>query len=227
MHRHSPIYYSKLYRDFCSLDVLAPREVVYFYERHEKAISELDFQEYFDILVEYVEALYHCESYESHMLMAEVVIETSICNNIVLHRGEDIYQKMLFRKACSHYHLGAFRRSGVILRQLCRMRPETVSYKKMLARSGRMEIGETMQNVRAATIFCFLLATLVTLAEVLVIRNFYADFQQTTEYTRLGLFSAGILGLLYRYVDMYRSQVIEWEDFAVVSDNHSNPDNRF
>ena len=216
MHRHSPIYYSKLYRDFCAIDALAPRELVYFYEKHERAISELDFQEYFDILVEYVEAQYRCESYETHILMAEVVVETSICHNIVLHHGEDIFQKMLFRKACSHFHLGAYRRGAVILRQLCRMRPSVVAYRKMLAIAVRLEKGDVMQNVRAATICCFFLATLVTLAEVLVIRNFFIAFQQTTEYVRLGLYGAGISGLLYRYVDLHRNQVIEWEDIGEV-----------
>lgn len=225
MHQHSPVYFSKLYRDFCSLDVHTPRGIIYFYEKNEKAIGELELKEYFDILVAYTEALFNCEEYEKHILMVEVVLETSIFHNIVLHRKEDIYQKMLFRKASSCFQQSDYQKSSKILGQLCKINPAEAAYVVFLKKSDRLANGNYMQSIRAYTIFCFLLGSLITLIEVLVVRNFYTEYQTPFEWIRLSLFTMGALGILYRFFDNYQSQAIKWEDLKQSYSPVTIPDN--
>ncbi|MFZ4543533.1 MAG: hypothetical protein ACOYOA_05755 [Saprospiraceae bacterium] len=214
-----------MYRDFCSLDVHTPRGVIYFYEKNEKSIGELELKEYFDILVAYTEALFNCEEYEKHILMSEVVLETSIFHNVVYHRKEDIFQKMLFRKASSYYLLRDYAKSSQILRQLCRINSSETGYSTFLKKSDRLANSNHMQTIRAFTIFCFLLGSVATLIEVLVVRNFYMEYQNYLEWFRISLFAMGVLGILYRFFDNYQSQAIKWEDLKQSDSPVTIPDN--
>ncbi len=88
---YKPTYYSKIYRTFLSLDEMAFQELIHFFEENEKEIRELDFEEYFEVLAAYVTALFEVGAYREHLLMVDVVIETSIINNIVEYKGEDLF----------------------------------------------------------------------------------------------------------------------------------------
>jgi hypothetical protein len=116
-----PTYHSKIYRSFLSLDENSFQEIIHFFEDHEKEIQGLDFEEYFDLLVAYVTALFEVGAYKEHLLMVDVVIETSILNNILEYKGEDLYQRMLFLKASSLYNTQQYQKAENVLCELMRM----------------------------------------------------------------------------------------------------------
>lgn len=212
MHIHSPLYYSKLYRDFKAIDDLAYRAIVYFYESNEKAIEALEFVEYFDVLVAYTDALFECEEFQKHILMSDVVIETSIYHNVVWHRGEEVFQKMLFKKSVSLYLTKDYKSANYIIDELVRINPKEQVYQLSQKKYRRLMQKDILQEVRTFTIICFLVATVVTIIEIFVVRTFYVVYQQPVEWLRISLYGFGILGLLYRYYDHYRAMPCRWED---------------
>ena len=71
-------YHSKIYRDFKALDERAYRDMVRFYEEREDDIKGLEFQEFFELLFAYADALFEIGSYRKHLLLVDYVIECSI-----------------------------------------------------------------------------------------------------------------------------------------------------
>lgn len=177
-------YHSKIYRDFKEIEATAYRQIVHFYEEKEDTIRGLDFEEYFDLLVAYVDALFEIGSYRKHLLMVDVVIENSIEHNIQFRGGEDIFQRMLFRKAASLYQLQRFNRADYILRELIKIDPHHQDAVLFLKKCLRKKEPDLVNNFRAAGIFLFLLTAIIIVLEVLLVRPFYQMHADLIESSR-------------------------------------------
>jgi hypothetical protein len=194
---YKPTYASKLYRSFLSLDETSFQEHIHFFEENEKAIRDLDFTEYFDILVVYVNALFEVGAYREHLHMVDVVIETSIINNIAEHKEEDIFRRMLFRKAASFYHTGQYPQAEHILGELLRMDASDQGAVLFLHKCLRRHHPQIRSNARALAVFLFLLTAFVIALEVLLIRPFYEMHAKTVEWSRNGIFVLGLLVMIF------------------------------
>ncbi len=190
-----PTYHSKLYRDFKSIDATAYRDIIHFFERREEDIRQLDFDEYFELLYIYVNALFEVGAYQKHVVMADEVIEAAICHNIHHYKQEDIFKKSLFRKAASLYNTFDYHNAEHILRELVRIDPDhqdAVSFLKKCVRNSHIRL---LQVFRAISILLFLFSALVISVEVLVVRPFYPYHAGWVEALRIGMFFSG-LGVL-------------------------------
>jgi hypothetical protein len=184
MNQHSSIYYSPIYRRFKSFDENAYRAVVHFYEKNEDEISGLEFDEYFDFLVTYTNALFYSEEYRKHLLMADAVIETSFEHNEPFFQEEDILQKMLLQKATSHYHLMDFKKSVRILSELININPFDKNHVKLLQKCLWFDYPAYIQPVRGLAIASFLLSALVIALHLLVVKALLPDFDDQTAVFR-------------------------------------------
>ena len=194
---YKPTYYSKIYRTFMSLEETAFQEQIRFFEENEKEIRELDFEEYFEVLAAYVTALFEVGAYREHLLMVDVVIETSIINNIVEYKGEDLFRRMLFRKAASLYHTDQFQKAEHVLAELLRMDREDQGAILFLKKCLRTHYPQIRSNAHAVAVFLFLLTAFVIAIEVLLIRPFYEMHAKTVEMSRNSIFVIGILCILF------------------------------
>lgn len=206
---YKPTYYSKLYRTFLSLEETAFQEQIRFFEEHEKAIRDLDFEEYFDMLVVYVTALFEVGAYREHLLMVDVVIETSIINNIIKYKEEDLFRRMLFRKAASLYHTQQYAKAEHILAELLRMDPADQGAILFLKKCLRTHYPQVRSNARASAIFLFLLTAFVIAIEVLLVRPFYEMHAKTVELSRNTIFVLGLLSIVFG--DVYHLYLSERE----------------
>lgn len=206
---YKPTYYSKLYRAFLSLEETAFQELIRFFEENEKEIRQLDFEEYFDLLVAYVTALFEVGAYREHLLMVDVVIETSIINNIVEYKDEDIFRRMLFRKAASLYHTHQYQKAEHILAELLRMDQEDQGAILFLKKCLRTHHPQIRSNARAAAVFLFLLTAFVIAIEVLLVRPFYEMHAKTVEMSRNSIFVIGLLCVVFG--DLYHWYLSERE----------------
>lgn len=189
-------YRSPIFREFKALDPQAFRDVIRFYEKYEPAIQQLDFAEYFELLVAYTRALFEIGAYRQHLLMADVVLETSIHFNIQYFQEEDIYRTVLFQKAASLYNTLQLEQAEYILRELLRMDPADQYASRFLKKCLHRQQGNLRKNSRAIAIFFFLLAALIIAIEVLMVRPFYAMHTRSVEFTRNLLFSLGLVALV-------------------------------
>lgn len=190
-----PTYHSKLYREFKAIQPDAIRDVVRFYDENEAAICALEFEEYFELLVSYVNCLFHIGRYRQHLLMVDTVIETSIQRNIFLFNGKDLFFEMLTCKGLSYLYIYEYAKAEDIFRQLLRIKPETEEVAGYLEKSIRYK-GAAIQNwSRALSIGLLFVAALVIALEILLIRPFYELYIHHFEISRTLLFALACLVL--------------------------------
>ncbi len=219
---HQSTYHSKLYRDFKEFAASNHRQAIHFYEKHEEAIQRLDFDERFELLVAYVNALFEVGQYQKHLLMVDVAVEEVIMNNIGWYQGEDIYQKLLFRKAASLYNFMEYGRADYILRELVRIDPHNRDAIQFLKKCLRKKDAALLNIAKACSIFLFLLSAMIIGIEVLAVRPFYSMYTGLVETSRNTIFLLG-------WVSLLGGQALNWwraerkaEQFALVEQNKKN-----
>jgi hypothetical protein len=192
----NPTYYTKVYRQFKAIDPTAYREIIRFYEKEEDKILRLDFDEFFELLVAYVDALFEIGAYRKHLLLVDVVIEKSITHNVTIYKEEDIYRKMLFRKAASFYNTHEYIKATYILTELIKINPDDPAY-AMLYRKCRLKARPSLLNhARAASVFLFLMTALIIAMEVLFVRPWYELHINLVMNVRNSSFLLGCLVLM-------------------------------
>jgi tetratricopeptide (TPR) repeat protein len=192
----SQTYYSPLYRNFRAIEAGEFRKIVYFYERNEKEILKLDFEEYFELLVNYTQALFEIAAYQKHLLMADVVIETSFSENITAIGGQEIFRSTLFQKAASHYNLFEFPKAIHVLSELIKIDPTDKNVSEFLERCLRKNRPQLIRRSRAIAVFLFLATALIISIEALIVRNFFTNWTGLVEFSRNCLFILGMVILV-------------------------------
>lgn len=192
----SKTYQSSLFKNFKAISAGEFRQIMWYYERHQKAILALDFEEYFEILVTYTHALFEVAEYQKHIKMADLVIETSIIENIKYVNGQEIFKAMLFRKAASHYNLFEYKKAIHVLRELLKIEPNDHENMLFLEKCLRKDKPQIVRNTRAIAILLFLVSALTISIEVLLVRNFYPDWVAYIELSRNIMFGFGLFILV-------------------------------
>ena len=184
---------AKLYRDFTEIDLGAPHTLVRFYEANETGIAALSFENYFEILVNYSNALFEIGAYAKHIKEVDKIIYLSIEQNIRFFGGEDVYFKSLFQKAASLFNLHEIERAEHILRELIKMDPYNQLSIRFLKKCLFRYRPRFVKRGRAFSIVLFLTATLVTAIEVMFIYPFLSEWGSFFEYLRWGIFGLGLV----------------------------------
>jgi hypothetical protein len=192
----SSTYHSRIYRDFKGLAGNDYRGQIRFYEKWETEILQLEFEEYLELVVDYTNALFETGAYRKHVLMADVVIELAILQNIQSYQQEDLYRKFLFRKAASLYNLMDFPAAEYILRELIKMAPKDEDCLRFYEKCRRKQYPDLLNQFRAASIFLLLLAAFGVALEVLLVRPFYGMYAPLMASSRNTLFALGVLAMV-------------------------------
>ncbi len=189
-------YHSRVYKDFKEIESNAHRQIIRFFEKHQRMINRLEFEEYFELLVAYVDALFEIGAYQKHLSLVDEVIENSISSNIHLYKGDDIFYINLFKKAASHFNLHQYDQAQHILRELIKMNPQDKEVISFLKRCRRRRGSKLLSIARAISILLFLLTACIICVEVLFVRPFYEMHASRIEAVRIGTFVMGIFVLL-------------------------------
>lgn len=189
-------YRSKIYRDFRSINPAEHSKVVRFYERNEREITALEFDEYVELLLAYTQSLFELALYSKHLQMADIVIELSIVENLREFNGEELYESTLFRKAASYFHLKQYSKTEYILKELIKINPNDKMNLYFLERCLVKQNHQNQQKMRAVAIVLLLLAAVFICIEMLIIRPLFVEWVNIFELTRNFLFGFGTFVLL-------------------------------
>ncbi|MCB0568673.1 MAG: hypothetical protein KDC66_02870 [Phaeodactylibacter sp.] len=192
----SSTYHSRAYRDFKEIEPVDYRRIIRFYEEREELIQKLDHEECFELLAAYVNALFEVGAYQKHLLMVDVAIEMAIHHNIGRYQGEDIFHKLLFRKAASLYNRMEYERAEYILRELVRIEPRNRDAVQFLKKCLRRQEPSFVGTAKAGSILLFMLSAFIISLEVLFVRPFYKLYTEPVEAMRTVIFLAGWAVLL-------------------------------
>lgn len=188
-------YHSKEYRDFRAIEPGDWRCVIRFYEKNEAAIRGLDFEEYFELLLAYTDALFEIGAWQKHLLMADVVVETSVMENLPEFNGREVFKHSLFRKAASHFNLLELQQTEHVLRELLRIAPHDSDCAVFLQKCLRTMRPWLVRQTRALAVVLFFVAALTIVLEILVVRNFYESYTMTVRYAWWGTLGLGLVAL--------------------------------
>ena len=170
--------------------------MVRYYETYEDEIKLLDFNEFFELLIAYTESLFETGAYQNHALMVDAAIEISILNNIKFYNKKDIYYELLFKKAASYYNLMRYDEAQHILRELIKINPQNEISIRFLNKCLLRKKPKFIRNLRAISVFLFLLSALIISIELLFIRPLFEMHTSTIELTRNTTFFCGVVVLV-------------------------------
>lgn len=168
----------KLYRNFKAIDAVDYHGIVRFYERFEDGIRTLDEDEYFDCTLAYTEALFETGQYGKHLVMSDHLLELVIMQNIETWGGEDIYARLLLRKASSLYQLRAYSQSEHILREHVKLYPDDQLAVRFLYTCLLRQKPAWLAKSRAVALGLAFLAVAAVAVELFVVRPFFLDYYE-------------------------------------------------
>ncbi len=192
----SETYRSNVYNDFKDIEPESYRTIISYFEEFETDIRQLEFEEYIEVLIAYVNSLFEVGKYVKHLEVVDEVIEASILKNIKFYKGKDIFRTLLYQKAVSSYQAMEYDRADHILRELLRMNSDHEEAIFLLKKSLRAIYPKYLQNTRAISVLLFLLSAIVICIEVVAVRTLFVEYLTVFESIRNILFISGwiILG---------------------------------
>lgn len=171
-----PAYRLKLYRNFKALGATDFHSIVRYYEQHEDGLVSLDFEEYFDCALLYTQALYETGDYGKHVVMSDHLLELIIMNNVETLGGEDIYARVLYRKAAAQFNQFEFANAGHVLRELIKLHPRDEPAKRLLLHCLLEQKPSWLQKVRAFAVALTLLAATAIALEIFIVKPFFPQW---------------------------------------------------
>jgi len=196
MHQ-SNLYQAEIYEQFHEIEETAFRDIIQFYERNEESIDHLEINAHMEIRSIYAMALFETGRYSDFILLAQDYLETLIYHNIQYLNQEDIYQKVLFKKAAAHYQLLEYSKAEKILWDLVRINPENKVASFLLKRSIIRNQPNYIAKLKGLSILLFLIAAGLIAGELLIVRPFFAEVALDFELARTAIFTIGFLILVF------------------------------
>lgn len=190
-----PAHRLKLYRNFKAINPADYHGIIRYYERFEEVMAVLDAEEYFDCTLDYTNALFETGNYAQHIVMCDHLLEIVIMQNIGSWGGEDIYTRLLFKKAVALYRMQEFAKSEHILRELIKLDPCEKLSIRLLRRCLIRQRSNTLMYTRAIAVALTFLAALAVAVELFVIRPFFLDYYEKALLVHNLLLGSALLAL--------------------------------
>ena len=184
-------YHSRVYQEFKGIEQSEFRSIVRFFESRTDEIIHLEFNEYFELLLAYAEALFEIGTYHSFLTVADQAIAITIEQNIKYYHGEDVFFNILFKKAAAHYNLMEYGKAKHILKELVKMDSGNELTIRFLKKCSRQEKPSYLKSTRAISVFLFLLTAGIIAVELFLVRPFFASYIDLIEIVRNVIFGAG------------------------------------
>jgi tetratricopeptide (TPR) repeat protein len=165
----------RLYRNFKAIEAQDFYGIIRYYERYEDDLRALDFEEYFECTLAYADALYETGAYQQNVVMCDHLLELVIMQNLETWSGEDVFIKLLYKKAGALYRLQEYRQAEHVLRELIKIQPAEQRSARLLLRSMLHLKPAWLMRIRAISIVLVLSAALVIVAEICVF-PFFSDY---------------------------------------------------
>ncbi len=197
----APRSYSQLYRRLRSVDPTDYQRIIRQYEEREREIGHLDIEEYFELTVAYVDALFQTGAYRRHQMAVDRVIHYSIEHNFrtLPDDDRDIFHQMLLRKAAAAYRLSDYPTAEHVIRELIRINPGQPTHTAFLRIVLFKQRQRTLQWGRGLFIFCMLTGAALVTLNLLLIKPFYPGREALVSGMTAVTLLSGVLLLVLVY----------------------------
>ncbi len=126
---------SRVFKAFRELERSDHRSVIRFVENYQREIRNLEFEEYFELQLNYAYALFEIGDSHRFLRCVDKLLEESIQHNVKYYYNEDIFAKLLFKKGACHYRMRQWKKAQHVFSELLKMYPSDSLYQTMLQKS--------------------------------------------------------------------------------------------
>jgi tetratricopeptide (TPR) repeat protein len=166
----------RLYREFKAIGADDYHGIVRYYEQFEEDIQAFDLDEYLDCTLAYSNSLFETGNHSKHLVMCDHLLEIVIMQNIETWGGEDLYERLLFKKAATLFQLHEYPKAEHVLRELVKIYPDEKLPRRFLEKCLLRQKPAWLTTTRAACVGLSLLAALVIAVELFAIKPFLPDW---------------------------------------------------
>jgi len=186
-----------IFASFKTLDLKSYHEVIHFYETNRSQIQHLYLDEYTEILLGYSNALFETGDYKTYSKIATQLIEMIIMHDIDHLTHEDLFERVLFKKAAAHYHLFELDDAEKILWELLKMNPSNSIAAYLLRKCRTKNQPMYLRWAKAVSIIMFLMAAFIIALELMLVQPFFEEHTKSAQTLRFGVFLGGISLLIF------------------------------
>lgn len=187
--------HNDFYIEYHRIGNTAFRDKVRYYESNAALIHYLEYEERIDIDLDYLLCLFEIGKYHKFLTKVDRLIELVIMDNIYSYNGSDIYHDLLFKKAACLYNTGQYIESEKVLKSLVNLDSENSLARALFGKCKRKRGRDWYEGTKAIAVLMLISAVAIALAELLIVKPFYAEFVSSFKMLKMATFFLGILAL--------------------------------
>ncbi len=162
----------RVYQDYINLDPGSYPMRIRFFEHHESLFRRLEFERFFDVYFDYINALFEIGAYDRYLERVDWLIVKIIAHNIYIYKGKDVFTDQVFRKAAALFHTGAVEESLGICREVLAMDSGHKAANYLVYNCMRSVHHRFWMRLRSLGALFLILSALLLFFELIYIRNY-------------------------------------------------------
>ena len=183
------------YLDYQLIPSTDYRGKIRYFDRFYSSLESLDEKDRLALHLDFNKALFEVGNYHRFVQSVDPLIEQVIIDNIYEHRGEKIFEGLLFKKAAALYNLRQYNGAIKVLKSLIKMDKDHRLAKNLLSLCIR-KLGKTWYDLsKAIAIVLMFSAASILFAEFVIVSSFYLEYLKQVMLIRntLILIASGLL----------------------------------
>lgn len=187
-----------VYQEYLDIEPKAHQERIRFFEANRGSISKLERVQRLEMSIEYEVSLFEVGDYYKYLKNVDQLLTICIQDNIYSIDGDDIYQELLFKKACALHNVLDFYGADHVFSELVKIDKTHKIYQIAYLKNKVSQFRYEGQKVRTFTIGILLLTGLVIGIELLIIRPLFEAYITPVELLRIGMFVVAVGSILFQ-----------------------------
>lgn len=189
-------YDNQAYLRYFSIEDKNFSEKISYFESNFNSIQDLTEEQQTEIELDYCLSIFEVGRYYQFLSQCEKMIVRVIEQNIFTLHGEDIYQKLLFKKAACYYNLSQLEDATYVLLELVKIDPKNSMYRSFATKCIRLQSYRKFDTLKGFAMAMILSSLAIITIEILLARTFFPDIAPILEILRNTLFFSSV-GLLF------------------------------
>lgn len=211
-------YDNQAYLRYFSIEGKNFTDKIAYYESNFQYIQDLTEEQKTEVDLDYCLSIFEVGRYHQFLSQCEKMIVSVIEQNIFTLHGEDIYQKLLFKKAACYYNLSKLEDATYVLLELIKIDPSNQMYRTFATKCIRLQAYRKFDTLKGVAMAMILSSLAIITIEILLARTFFPDIAPILEMLRNTLFFSSV-GLLFFNEILLRRHIYKKIKGAIRSKN--------
>jgi hypothetical protein len=218
---------SEVYRLFQLIPESAYQTKVYFFERNQEQLGQIDEAEQLEIWLGCADAFFEIGEFKRYLSMVQPMTTLALEAPITSEECRVVLGHILFKRSAALYNLSRWDDCLRAVKELVRVDPQNPENKLFLKRVLLKIKREGLKKPRAATLLMFILATICIAINILVVHSFFPTYFFVGLWCVAVLLGAGFLNLFWFEGKVYYQVYRQTTDFCTQARKHQAEKQKF